>query len=294
MSKISAPTPKEIPPCPQAGTGVHTWMMEAAWACRINGMTAEETARELHSRIPRRPTPANEIETAVAKVFDRQIIIGDRSRQWSCPPKWPDKNSEQIEAVTASGLGVVDLWEASPIRFDSAEPQTAGILRRMFPGDPWLCTGATAYDFSTRRLSEIEHPETIAQIVPSPMLAKHGRRKVDGELSEHTLEATGPRRFFVIEGDGTGKDTQAAVLLHLAKKAPLTLVCDSGGKSLHGFFFCAGKSDAQLAPFFRKACTLGADRALWTRSQFARMPDGTRANGNRQAVYFWNPATLKD
>ena len=42
------------------------------------------------------------------------------------------------------------------------------------------------------------------------------------------------------------------------------------------------------------AVSLGADRATWTRSQFVRMPDGTRDNGNRQAVYFFNPEVLNN
>jgi hypothetical protein len=40
------------------------------------------------------------------------------------------------------------------------------------------------------------------------------------------------------------------------------------------------------------AVTLGADPKLWTRSQFARMPDGTRDNGQRQTVYFFNPEVI--
>jgi hypothetical protein len=36
--------------------------------------------------------------------------------------------------------------------------------------------------------------------------------------------------------------------------------------------------------------TLGADRATWTRSQFVRIPDGIRENGNQQTLYFFNPA----
>jgi hypothetical protein len=48
-----------------------------------------------------------------------------------------------------------------------------------------------------------------------------------------------------------------------------------------------------LESFMRYAVMLGADRATWTRSQFVRMPDGTRDNGNRQTVYFFNPAVIR-
>ena len=96
----------------------------------------------------------------------------------------------------------------------------------------------------------------------------------------------------MLEFDGIDRDTQAAVLLNLAERAPLTLAVDSGGKSLHGWFFVAGKTDEQLRPFFRMACGLGADPATWLRSQFVRMPDGRRDNGNRQSVLFFNERTI--
>lgn len=276
--------------CPPAGAGVHAWIMRAAWACRINKTTAAQAERLILDSMTRDPNSKTEVLEAVNKVFGTELVVWHSPQNAKASAKWPEPNAEQIEAVAASGLGVVDLWEASPIRFEDAEPHTAEILPRLFPGDPLLCIGSK-FDFATELLSQIEAVDTFEQIVPSPMLSKYGRTK-DGKLSQHTLEATGARRFLVIEGDGTTKDQQAAVLLHLAERAPLSLVVDSGGKSLHGWFFVAGKSDEQLAPFFRLACTLGADKGLWTRSQFARMPGGLRDNGKRQHILFFNPETI--
>lgn len=296
MSQTIAPTPKELPSCPKAGSGVHAWIMEASWACRINGMTAETAAAELHSRITRKPSPANEIETAVGKVFETPDLPlgGDYSQKWPKPTRWSVPNVEQIEAIAATGGGLDTLRIASPIRFNcSPEVAAKAILKNLFPDDPWLCVGSK-FNFNTLRLSTFaETAHTFEQIVPSPMMAKYGKTQA-GKLSEHTLNATGPRRFLVIEGDGTSKEQQASVLLHLATVAPLSMVVDSGGKSLHGWFFVAGKSDAQLTPFFNRACGFGADPALWTRSQFVRMPSGTRDNGNRQNVLYYNAGTLKD
>lgn len=289
-------THRDIPPCPPAGSGVHReWMMKAAWVCRINGMTPEATCAELHARITRRPAPANEIETAVRKVYDTREILVSKS-YGPGPGKWPAPNREQIEAVAASGVTVADLWDASPVRLGEP-PQTAAVLPVLFPGDPLLCVGTRA-NFFTKKLSDfLPDAHTYEQIVPSPMLAKYGRTKA-GKLSQHTLEATGTRRFLVVEGDKLDgapipKDTQAAVLLHLAERAPLALAVDSGGKSLHGWFYCAGADETKLRRFFAYAVTLGADDALWTRSQFVRMPDGTRNNGNRQSVLYFNPEVIK-
>jgi len=85
----------------------------------------------------------------------------------------------------------------------------------------------------------------------------------------------------------------ASLLLHLAEIAPLAVAVCSGGKSLHGWFYCAGISEEQVFRFFRYAVSLGADPANWNRSQFARMPDGLRENGKRQTVYFFNPTIVK-
>ena len=81
--------------------------------------------------------------------------------------------------------------------------------------------------------------------------------------------------------------------MHLAEKAPLALAVHSGQKSLHGWFYCAGVPEEKVWGFFQYAVLLGADRANWNRSQFARMPDGRRENGKRQTVYFLNPEVVE-
>jgi hypothetical protein len=124
------------------------------------------------------------------------------------------------------------------------------------------------------------------------MTARTGRTQ-EGKPSTHELSITGPRRFLVVEFDQGHVDEHAALFLHLAARAPLAIVVHSGNKSLHGWFYCAGQTEERLERFMRYAVSLGADRATWTRSQFVRMPDGTRENGKRQAVYFFNPGAIK-
>jgi len=115
----------------------------------------------------------------------------------------------------------------------------------------------------------------------------------DGKKSAHALSITGPRRFLVIEQDRGTIDEQAAILLHLAQFGPLVLAVHSGGKSIHGWFFCAGRAEEKLRDFMEYAVSLGVDPALWVRSQFARMPDGRRDNGKRQTVYCFRPEVIK-
>lgn len=286
--------------CPPPGGGVHSWIMRAAWSCRLKmeNCTAAEAAGLIHDHMTRNPNPKNEVEEAVNKVFDATLEprnLGFKPR-FDAPKKWPEPNAEQIEAVAGSGGGVVDLWERSPIRFEDDEPHTADILPRLFPGDPFICAGSKT-EFFTMPLSKfLQAADNFEQLIPSPMTKKWGRAQA-GHLSQRTLDATGARRFLIVEGDKVSgevipKDTQAAVLLHLAKLAPLALVVDSGGKSLHGWFTTAGFSEGQSDSFFRKACTLGADDRMWSRAQLVRMPGGLRDNGRRQQILFFNPAAL--
>jgi len=224
---------------------------------------------------------------------------------------------EQREAIVSAGGGLVDLWEASPVQFDDSEVRTEEIIDALFPNNPLLCVARSAHFFKTRNREELRGELSgLALIVPSPMTALTGRTK-DGEISEHTLEATGSRRFLVVEfdlkeKDASGNDTSnaefirraakrgqdisdisAALLLHLAERAPLALAVHSGGKSIHGWFSAVGRPEELLRGFMNYAVSLGADRALWTRSQFVRMPDGTRDNGRRQTVFFFNPEVIR-
>jgi hypothetical protein len=41
------------------------------------------------------------------------------------------------------------------------------------------------------------------------------------------------------------------------------------------------------------AVSLGADHTTWSRSQFVRLPDGTRDGGKRQVVHCFNPEALR-
>jgi hypothetical protein len=202
-------------------------------------------------------------------------------------------NHEQREAIIASGFGLVDLWEISSVRFEDNESHTEKIIDVLFPGDPLLCAGRSSCEFTTRSREEWRGELAALQlIVPSPMTARTGHTQ-DGKESAHTLETTGPRRFLVIEQDGGTIDEQAAILLHLAKRAPLSLAVHSGSKSIHGWFYCVGQTEERLRAFVQYAVSLGADRATWTRSQFVRMPDGTREGGNRQVVYYFAPGVIK-
>jgi len=163
----------------------------------------------------------------------------------------------------------------------------------LFPGEPLLCCARTSSTARTAPRAAWRGKLSKCQfIVPSAMSTETGLTQ-DGRTSSRCLDNVGLRQYLVVEQDGGTFDDQAAVLLHLAEKAPMVLVLHSGGKSLHAWFRCSGATDGQLRSFFDYAVRLGADPATWTRCQLVRMPEGTRDNGERQGVLYLNTEILK-
>ena len=150
-------------------------------------------------------------------------------------------------------------------------------------------------------------------IVPNVMASLKGKTK-EGKDSVRCLDNTGERQFLVIEFDIAAAgywrpymkewqargistfDAQAALLVYLATKdVPrfrLTMAVNSGKRSLHGWFRCQGISEEQTRAFITRAIRIGADPATWTKCQLVRMPGGTRDNGARQQVHYFNPSVV--
>jgi hypothetical protein len=277
---------------PKSGEGFHSWLFRAAcvlWKCGRSESDIREVLENAASTCGRF-VPQREIDEAVR---NSQVSAFQPLSVLHRP--WPALNREQREAVIKKAkFSLVDLWEASPVRFKDNKPHTEEISDALFPGNPLLCCGKTKGDFDTKPRNQWRGELSRQQfIVPSPMVKWRGLTK-DGKESAHCLDATGPRRFLVIEQDRGSVDDQSAVMWYLATIAPLVLVVHSGGKSIHGWFCCQGQDEEKiLRPFMRVACLLGADHATWTRSQFVRMPGGLRANGKRQAVYYFRPEVIR-
>ena len=264
------------------------WLRFAGSPCAVSplvrsepsaqGLSQNQVVHELQARMTRPPSPVNEIEQAVAKVYES--VPDPHSRTRTSAPKWPPVNQDLREAVIARGLGLVDLHQASPVPCGGLFPQTEQIIDALFPGNPPLCVGRNKWDFVTRRREVFRgHLSRQQLIVPSPMIAPYAKAQA----------ATGERHYLVVEQDSGNLDEQAAVVLHLSVVAPLVMALNSGSKSLHSWFFCKGHSKDRLLSFMRNAVALGANKATWTRSRFVRMPDAMRDNGRRQTVVFFNP-----
>jgi hypothetical protein len=292
---------RELPPFlhdllaapPRAGEGVHDWLFRVARHLHTH-LPAGEIVNLLENRVQGcgRHVSRKEIEEAVKNSIPCAWQPKGNVASVQSTAKWPRVNQEQREAIIRDNGGLADLWEASKPRIEDNAAHTEAMIDRLFPGNPLLCCGKSNSDFDTKpRENWRGLLSVLALIVPSPMSAITGQTK-DGKESKHTLDNTGARRFLICEFDTGAADEHAALLLHLGAFAPLVCAVHSGNKSLHGWFYVHGQPDAKVEKFFRYAVSLGADHMTWTRSQFVRMPDGTRDNGERpptrQTVYFTN------
>lgn len=312
---------------PAAGEGIHSWLFSCA--CKLRPWRASEQMVQIltHAAVRcSRPVPFREIVDAVNNARNNWGPESRRTRviklmQGRHKPErvrpWPETDWSAVEAISKSGHSIADLSAASP----GPTTQTAGEISQMlWHGDPLLCLAKSHPADATTRLRSEWLQKGIDQnalIVPSPMKARMGKNQ-DGEPSKRCLDNTGPRSFLVVEFDfklapagiatpiptilssvaaetppRTAPDLCAAILLHLLDQgAPLALAVHSGGKSVHGWFPVHGAHDDALRPFFRRCVSLGADPATWTRCQLIRLPGGTRSDGTRQRILYFNPAHI--
>ncbi|MDE2105465.1 MAG: hypothetical protein KGL39_50020 [Patescibacteria group bacterium] len=279
---------------PRAGAGVHAWLFRVARQLHAHYLPAD-IVQLLEARVAQcgRVVPRTEIVQAVKNSLGCAWQPRDGSPAAPAQRKWPEVDNTRRAAIIRDGGGLVDLWELSPWRIEDARQRAEDIIDRLFPGNPLLCCGKSQAVFDTRPREQWRGQlAELALIVPSPMSAVEGVTK-EGNPSRHTLSNTGGRRFLVCEFDSGEIDHQAALLLHLAIYAPMVCALHSGGKSMHGWFLCAGQREEKILKFFRYAVSLGADPVTWTRSQFVRLPDGRRDSGKRQTVFYFAPQLIK-
>jgi hypothetical protein len=222
----------------------------------------------------REPSPPTEIEDALRSARRDDTVPSQ---------KWPARDINKIvEIKKKPGPTLV-----AP---DITQEDAIDIL---FPGNPLLCVGASSANFATKRREEWRGKLKFnSLIVPSPMTATTGKTKA-GHLSAHSLDNTGPRRFIVCEFDWGDWEGQQKLGFYLARLAPLAAVVFSGGKSYHHWYFCANDTEDTILHFFKTAVSLGADKRMWLKSQFARLPNGTRDSGVQQKIWYFNPEVIK-
>jgi hypothetical protein len=275
---------------PVAGSGLHAWIMrEVRIASDVFYLTDSAILDLLLPLAVSAGRPEGEARSEIEKTIStvrRTRGTGSGERK----PKWPNPDLELIESIVRKETA--ELAGANPldvIQSRSTLPVTAEqAVKALFPGDPLICVGASRSSFFTGKVSDFKWFSTGQFIVPSPMRSVKGYTQA-GKLSYKSATNIGARRYLVLEFDKGSKELQACIILHLWRKVEPVLVVDSGGKSLHAWFYVEGQSEEVIRATMEQAVLRGADPATFTPSQFVRMPGGLRDNGNRQEILFFKP-----
>jgi hypothetical protein len=177
----------------------------------------------------------------------------------------------------------------------------------MYPSDDirlaWIydkrMPGAMLAHWNSPRFQKLGYPQWY---IPNPVIGNAAMTKTTGRLSERALDNIGPRWYLVIEFDEGSKDDNAKIISHLRDEyfrmcieTSLVMILDSGGKSLHSFWFVKDLSEDDVGRMGKRAFELGAcSSTLQNRAQMVRVPDVLRPETNRiQEIYYLNTKGIK-
>ena len=280
MSELSL----KIGTCPPPGTGVNRWTFTTACMLFQAGWNEDKVRDYLNEHTTR---SGHQADAEIARAIER-------APQWirqgaaSSRKKWPAIDCGELKKALNNGIGVEELRLFSPLKQAFAHQ----VLPILFPDNPliWAARSVHPEIGDTLPLQQWLPVAGMQQfIVPNPMISRDIPR--NGK-SRRCLTNTGPRRFLVVEQDQGILDEQAAILWHLSRFAPFTMAVNSAGKSIHGWFYVADRSEETNRAFMEYAVSLGADPATWVKCQPVRIPAGHRPNKGKQEILFFRPAAI--
>jgi hypothetical protein len=290
---FSQKTAERLSAAPEPG-GTHRWLAQAA-----SGVSRTVTPERCFTFLRRccdvhvahRRVPDREIEAAVefasgggapaagAVTFGRQAI------------EWPAPNADVIARLLASVDPVFDGETSTGLR-------PADVLPLLFRPGELVCTGAESERAVVRPVeAAVADADGLQFICVNPMRGPAAMNHA-GRASARCQNNVRGRRFLVAEFDDAalGKRGQAQLATALAEKAPLVMAVDSGGKSVHAWFYVEGMARRDQARFFAVACLLGADATRWDICGWLRMPGGTRVKADgtraRQRILYFKPGAI--
>ena len=294
---FSQKTADRLAAAPQAG-GTHKWLAQVASGVS-HAMTPAKCGEFLRRccdvHVAHRRVPDREIEAAVEFAYaDPSTTLGASGGAFNYGRKaidWPEANAEVIGRVLATVEPGFDGETSTGLR-------PADVLPLLFRPGELVCTGAESERAVVRPVEAVvADADTLQFICLNPMRGLMAMNHA-GRPSARCQNNVMLRRYLVAEFDDAslGKRGQAQLATALADAAPLVMAVDSGGKSVHAWFYVEGMERRDQARFFAVACLFGADPTRWDICGWLRMPGGTRVKADgtraRQRILYFNPGAL--
>jgi hypothetical protein len=307
---------RDMPACPVAGTGVHSWIMSAAHRCRRCGMPEGEAVQFIEPRITRPASPQNEVEIAVVKAYRQTSTFSSGSRQYSPSPRKAVPLSEikfdeaKLRAVTAKIEAPASwrhwLWERSPMR---PETQNAiSFLSRLYhPSEKvhafdkmdgiegkqprWSFTTSTPMDCrAPAGMREGGRFQAGIWFLSNPVDGQwHPNPRQNGEPSCRSEESVTAFRYVVWESDVAPANLWLAFVVQVPSR--IAAIYTSGSRSIHTLIQIDAKSkaewDAIAGQWKRPLKVLGGDPGCLSAVRLSRLPGCARPekNGFQRLLY---------
>jgi len=205
--------------------------------------------------------------------------------------EWPEKNAEVIARLLATVESVFDGETSTGLR-------PADVLPLLFRPGELVCTGVDSERAVVRPVeAAVADADGLQFICVNPMRGSSAMNHA-GRPAARCQNNVLLRRFLVAEFDDAslGKRGQAQLVTALSETAPLVMAVDSGGKSVHAWFYVEGMARRDQARFFALACLFGADATRWDICGWLRMPGGTRVKADgtrvRQRILYFEPGAI--
>jgi len=295
------------------GGGCHPALLGVASLGAMAGVPADDIFRDLREQVHGdRMVPDREIQAAIERAVREHATgmaagvprVGSRR-----PTAPPFDGSAALRRIVEQGHGAseADIYERSPVRIDWKPQEDAfRVLEELWRPDDVLFIGTRECRPALKRNIRTAAEWCAAfrkgwpgghqpHIIPNPLTGKPGPT-ADG--SGETLRGdacVAQFRFAVIEFDDIPREDQLA--FWWAARLPVSLLVDSGGKSVHGWVRVRGVDCAadwsrvvKRHLFGELLEPLGVDSACKNASRLSRLPGHYRKEkGAWQRVLYLAP-----
>lgn len=294
---------------PYAGKGLHEWILEHTRREILRGKNAKDVAESTFRLARNKGRPreilSREIADAVAGAVkwlaahpDAKALSGPNDLRPRRGWEYRDRSTDLSKVSMSAKHWKTDLDRklidgiVNRRRLERLRPREALDIAELFGRCNFkICIAKEINNPNVKTLNYWrERPKRLANmqwIVPNPFL-KCGE---GGGIK--TLANAAERIWLIIEFDSMSLEEQSKLLLWLGATQvgwDLAMIVYSGGKSLHGWYSCVGKSEyKETVQFFRLATSLGCDRMMRTSVQYTRLPLGINAKTKQpQSIWHWN------